>query len=264
MSLPDFTKPFILETDAFGTGIGAVLSQAHHPIIFFSKKLSLRLQRQSSYVREFYAITAAIAKFRHYLLGHKFIIRTDHKSLRSLIDQTIQTPEQQAWLPKFLGYDFTMKYKPGCDNLVADALSRSFFMAISQPQWDIIPKVRAAIAMDSKLSEILHLCIPGTPPHQNYFVQDQLFFWKNKLVLPSNHPLIQQVMNEFHNSLIGGHAGRARTLLEWLLSFIGMVCTTILKTLSKIVCSANKPSPLLIYLLDCSNPCQFRYKFGKI
>jgi len=72
--------------------------------------------------------------------------------------------------------------------------------------------VCAAIIADSKLSEILHLCIQGTPPHQNYSVQDQLLFWKNRLVLPSNHPLIQKVMNEFHNSSIDGHAGRARTL----------------------------------------------------
>jgi len=132
LTLPDFTKPFILEIDASNIGIGVVLNQAHHPLPFFSKKLSPRLQKQPAYVQEFYAITTAIAKFCHYLLGHKFIIRTDQKSLCSLTDQTIQTPKQQVWLPKFLGYDFTIEYKPGCDNLVVDAISRSFFMAISQ------------------------------------------------------------------------------------------------------------------------------------
>jgi len=47
-----------------------------------------------------------------YLLGHRFIIRTDQKSLRNLMDQSLQTPEQQEWLHRFLGYDFTIKYKP--------------------------------------------------------------------------------------------------------------------------------------------------------
>jgi hypothetical protein len=58
---------------------------------------------------ELYAITEAIAKFRHYLLSQKFIIRTDQKSLKSLTEQTIQTPEQQKWLRKFFGFDFSIE-----------------------------------------------------------------------------------------------------------------------------------------------------------
>ena len=53
-----------------------------------------------------------------------------------LVDQTIQTPEQQAWVHKFLGYDFFIEYKPGKENEGADAISRSYYMAISQPTWD--------------------------------------------------------------------------------------------------------------------------------
>lgn len=123
LALPDFSRPFILETVASGVGVGTVLSQEKHPIAYFSKKLTPKMQRQSAYIRELFAITEAMAWFRHYLLGHKFIIRTDQKSLRSLTDQAIQTPEQQAWLHKFLGYNFTIEYKPGKDNLAADALS---------------------------------------------------------------------------------------------------------------------------------------------
>lgn len=89
------------------------------------------MQNQSTYTREFYAITEVIAKFRHYLLGHRFLIRTDQKSLKSLAKQVIQTPEQQKWLHKLLGYDFTIEYKPGKDNITADSLSRSYFMAWS-------------------------------------------------------------------------------------------------------------------------------------
>lgn len=48
----------------------------------------------------------------------------NQKSLRGLLDQVIQTPEQYHYLAKLLGYHYTIVYKPGKDNRVADALSR--------------------------------------------------------------------------------------------------------------------------------------------
>ena len=75
-------------------------------------------------MRELYAITEAVKKWRQYFLGMRFIIRTDQKSLCSLLDQVIQTPDQQKYLAKLLGYQYTIVYKPGKDNRVVDALSR--------------------------------------------------------------------------------------------------------------------------------------------
>ncbi|GKD35945.1 ty3-gypsy retrotransposon protein [Tanacetum coccineum] len=87
LSMPNFSDHFILQTDASGTGVGAVLTQNGHPVAYFSKEMSLRLQSSSTYVRG-------------------------------------NTPEQQKWITKLLGYDFDIVYKPGSHNGPADSLSR--------------------------------------------------------------------------------------------------------------------------------------------
>ena len=84
--LSNFIAPFTLETDFFGVGIGPIVSQSNLLIAFYYKKLSTSMQKQSTYARELYAISEAVAKFWHYLLGHKFIIKMDQKSIQNLMD----------------------------------------------------------------------------------------------------------------------------------------------------------------------------------
>lgn len=124
LALPSFELPFDVTTDASGIAIGAVLSQATYHLAFFSKKLCTRMKSASAYEREMFAITSAVKKWRHYLLGRHFLIYTDQKSLRGMFLQTIQTPVQQKWLTKLLGFDYEILYTPGRSNVVADALSR--------------------------------------------------------------------------------------------------------------------------------------------
>jgi hypothetical protein len=212
LKLPNFAEPFTLETDASGTGVGAVLGQGGHPIAYFSKKLSLRRQKQSAYIRELLAITEALAKFRHYLLGHKFVLKTDQKSLRSLLDQSLQTPEQQAWLHKFIGFDFQIEYKPGKENIPADALSRMYMLAWSEPKLQFLQDLQRAVQQDTELQLIVKACQEKDEAYSLYSVKDGLFLWKNKLVIPNNQDIITQILKEFHTSHIGGHAGITRTL----------------------------------------------------
>lgn len=124
LDLPDYTQPFVVETDASATGIGAVLMQGGRPLAFLSKSLTLRHQTLSTYEKELLVIVMATHKWHGYLQGHHFIIRTDHQSLKFLLEQRLSTLFQQKWLAKLMGLDYEICYKKGKENLVADALSR--------------------------------------------------------------------------------------------------------------------------------------------
>lgn len=124
LAMPNFNQSFVIEVDASGTSIRAVLSQQGRPIAFMSKALGVTKQSWSIYAKEMLAIIKAIRTSHPYLLGRKFIIRTDQKSLKHLLDQRITTPEQQQWVTKLLGYDYEIQYCPGLENSAADALSR--------------------------------------------------------------------------------------------------------------------------------------------
>ncbi|WVZ83728.1 hypothetical protein U9M48_030848 [Paspalum notatum var. saurae] len=91
LQLPDFDQLFIVKCDALGTRFSVVLHQVWH--------------------------------WRPYLLGRRFLIRTDHFSLKFLLDQRLSTIPQHHWMSKLFGYDFSIEYRPGCLNAVADALS---------------------------------------------------------------------------------------------------------------------------------------------
>lgn len=124
LAFPDFTKPFIVETDASDKGVGAVLQQDGHPIAYVSKALGPRNQGLSTYQKESLAILLAVEHWRPYLQSAEFIIKTDQKSLIHLDDQRLHTYWQQKALTKLMGLQYKICYKKGSTNAAVDALSR--------------------------------------------------------------------------------------------------------------------------------------------
>lgn len=92
LALPDYTQPFIVETDASYTGIGAVLMQKDRPITFFSKVLTPRHWGKSIYEKEYIALLNVIDKWRHYLQYQHFIMRTDYHSLNTFLNRRLPPP----------------------------------------------------------------------------------------------------------------------------------------------------------------------------
>lgn len=128
---PDFTIPFIIESDASDVAVGAVLVQTkegiRRPIAFFSRKLSASQKKYAPTEKECLGVLMAIEKFRHFVEGSKFTVITDAQSLiwLSRISAEGGSAKLIRWALKLQQYDFNLQYRKGSLNVTADALSRS-------------------------------------------------------------------------------------------------------------------------------------------
>ena len=128
LRLPNVDLPFVLRTDASGTGIGAVLMQYHDgtpfPVAYGSRKLLDREKNYSTIERECLAIVFGIAKFQYYLMGKEFILEVDHKPLIYLNRIKGSNSRLMRWALALQPYRFRIVHIRGCDNLGSDILSR--------------------------------------------------------------------------------------------------------------------------------------------
>ncbi|GFR30687.1 retrovirus-related Pol polyprotein from transposon 17.6 [Trichonephila clavata] len=127
---PDFSKPFILQTDASDQGYGVVLTQKNkdieHPILFLSKKFTATERKYSTTEKECAAILYAIKKLKGYIDGQtEFYIQTDHNPLVWLKNNAGNNGRLLRWALALQSFNFTIMHKKGKDNLNVDCLSRN-------------------------------------------------------------------------------------------------------------------------------------------
>ena len=135
LAFPDFGKPFLLETDASGKGLGAVLSQKqsdgwYHPIAYASCIMTEMEQRYHSNKQQFLALKWAVTEqFHEYLSPYgknrkEFVIQMDNNPLTYIFSSANLDAAGQRWVAQLAGYNFSLEYQKGKDNTVADFLSR--------------------------------------------------------------------------------------------------------------------------------------------
>jgi len=128
LQYPDFTKPFLLTTDASNEALGAILSQGpigrDLPIAYASRTLINAEKNYSTTEKELLAIVWGCKQFRQYLYGRKFTIVTDHKPLTWVFNVKDTSSRLLRWRLKLEEYDYDIVYKPGTRNTNADALHR--------------------------------------------------------------------------------------------------------------------------------------------
>ena len=155
LAFPDFSKRFVVATDASQSGIGGIIYQPDDDndtitptniIAICSKKLTPTQQRYPVYKKELYGMVYCLRKFHQYIWGRRnVIVYTDHKPLKHILSQQELSVSLQQWLDVILNYDLIIRYRPGILHITPDALSRMYetsYNINNKPTWGTLPNIK--------------------------------------------------------------------------------------------------------------------------
>ncbi|MEL7307077.1 MAG: reverse transcriptase domain-containing protein [Pseudomonadota bacterium] len=137
LMFPRRNGKFILDTDASHEAVGAVLSQIQDGeekvIAYASHALSKHEIQYCVTRKELLAVYKYVKHFNHYLMGQKFLIRTDHRALTWMLNwKRPNTSQYCSWIAELELYDFDIEHRKGEQHLNADAMSRYPFGSCQQ------------------------------------------------------------------------------------------------------------------------------------
>jgi hypothetical protein len=240
LAQPDSTKPFDVYCDASGTRLGCVLMQNNRVIAYASRALRNHEQNYPTHDLELAAIIHALKIWRHHLMGTKCNIYTNHKSLKYIFTQANLNMRQRCWLELIKDYSLEVHYHPGKANVVADALSRkahchclsveifskTLCYQMRNLNLEIIPQGSLnLISIESTLQDriiisqlhdegikvIKQKLSQGEAKYRCFHTDHQGVLWfNNRIVVPKNHQLRKQILDEAHLSKFSIHPGSTK------------------------------------------------------
>ena len=158
----DTSVPFEVETDASDVAVAATLSQCGRPVAFFSRTLHASEKKHPAIEKEALAIVEAVRHWRHYLAPKRFVITTDQRAVSFMFDlrhgSRIKNDKVARWRIELSSYQYDINYRPGKENLSADALSRVCAVVSRPVQIEELKRLHEA------------LCHPGIT-RLNHFVK---------------------------------------------------------------------------------------------
>ena len=157
LAMPDFNHVFILHTDASNLAIGAVLSQnidgIERPIAYASRTLS-KAESQYCVIRKELLAVVNFTKYFKHMYGKQFTVRTDHSSLRWLLN--FKNPEGQLarWIEALGNFEMKIEHRPGKQHSNADALSRLPCKKCCIPEEPSVAQVRSVAPDANEMAKI--------------------------------------------------------------------------------------------------------------
>jgi hypothetical protein len=219
LQMPDFDRRFVIDCNASGTGFGTVLHQGNGAIAYFTRPVAQHHQKLPAYECELIGLVKVVRHWRTYIWGRAFTIRTNHYSLKFLMDQRLSTIPQHAWVSKLFGYNFTVEYRPDKLNGAADALSRreediAVVHAISAPTFTLFDKLRAEAQADAEIAAI-RAQLKGSDAPDGWSQADSLVLFRGKIFIPEASELWPELLSHAHS----GHEGVQKAITRWRASF---------------------------------------------
>jgi hypothetical protein len=196
LKIADPSKDYVVCTDACKEGLGGDLSQEGSVICYESRKLKEHENNYATHDLEMAAVVHALRKWRHYLMGKKFELRTYHNGLKYLFDQPTLNARQIRWMEFLCEYDFDIRHIKGKDNKVADALSRKVHelhaTTISMYRTELKDRILEAANVDLQYKRLVAKLQQCERPQteEGYTLEtDSLLLYKNRMYVPNDQEL---------------------------------------------------------------------------